>query len=96
MLKIKKCTIGKKKILFFFHFLHAMCNFLYNVYIIYYTVLSFSDVTGDWNINTLVMTLTFELTVYENVTLFYRLYIYIYIYKGKVIPLQARCGPEGG
>ena len=32
----------------------------------------------------------------------YSLYIYIYIYiyiklrKGKVIPLQARCGPEGG
>ena len=23
-------------------------------------------------------------------------YIYIYIYEGKVIPLQARCGPEGG
>ena len=24
------------------------------------------------------------------------IYIYIYIYKGKVIPLHARCGPEGG
>jgi len=24
------------------------------------------------------------------------LLFYIYIYKGKVIPLQARCGPEGG
>ena len=27
------------------------------------------------------------------------IYIYIYVYicgKGKVIPLQARCGPEGG
>ena len=22
--------------------------------------------------------------------------IYIYIYKGKVFPLQGRCGPEGG
>jgi len=24
------------------------------------------------------------------------IYIHIYKYKGKVIPLQARCGPEGG
>jgi len=24
------------------------------------------------------------------------IYIYIYINEGKVIPLQARCGPEGG
>jgi len=24
------------------------------------------------------------------------IYIYIYIYNGKVLPLQARCGPEGG
>ena len=30
---------------------------------------------------------------------YFQVYIYIYIYiylRGKVIPLQARCGPEGG
>ena len=29
-------------------------------------------------------------------TKFVNMYIYIYIYKGKVIPLQAWCGPGGG
>ena len=34
--------------------------------------------------------------LYENILYVFFIYIYIYKGKGKMFPLQARCGPEGG
>jgi len=45
----------------------------------------------------------FETDMIDKHTIYIYIYIYIYVYifiyiciKGKMIPLQARCGPEGG
>ena len=35
-------------------------------------------------------------TIYIYIYIYIYTHIYIHTYKGKVIPLQARCGPEGG